>query len=266
MKLAIIGGSGSVIDHQYTDKIEVPTPWGIVDVHKDGETFFIYRHGFGHFLAPHEVNYRANIWACRVLGVQQVLSICAVGSLRNSIQPGHVVVPIQIVDRTFGRPSSFLQDGLVGHVDVAEPFCEAFSIHLWRAVRATGAKVWNGTYLCVNGPRFSTKAESELYRSWGMDIIGMTAAPESFLAREAGLCYGAFAMVTDYDVWKGQPVSTEMIADTMEQNRETIMKAVANLRDKSPDYACECGEINKSVIMTDARTWPEVHPAFELFS
>ena len=163
---------------------------------------FLARHGIGHHLSPSEVNYCANIYALKSLGVERVVSISACGSLREDYAPGDLVIPDQLVDLTRSRRRSFFGDGLVAHIGVADPFCPDISQQVFEAISATGARVhYGGIFLTVEGPRFSTKAESNVFRSWGMSMIGMTTSPEAFLAREAELCYAVMAHITDYDVW-----------------------------------------------------------------
>ncbi len=189
-------------------EIDADTPFGkpsapIVVGELQGQRIaFLARHGIGHRLSPSEVPYRANIYALKALGVERIVSISACGSLREDYAPGEVVVPDQLFDFTRKRKSSFFEDGLVAHISVANPFCEDLSMKLFAAVQSTGAACHSGgSLITIEGPRFSTKAESNTYRSWGMSIIGMTASPEAFLAREAELCYAVMAHVTDYDVW-----------------------------------------------------------------
>ena len=208
--LAMIGGSGlyEMPGLRNTREYNMDTPFGktsapIILGELEGQSVaFLARHGIGHHLTPSEVPYRANIYALKSLGVQRIVSISACGSLKEEFAPGHIVIPDQIYDNTHGRVRSFFGDGLVAHVSVADPFCVDLSDQLETAVGAAGGVLHrSGALITIEGPRFSTKAESNTYRSWGMSIIGMTASPEAFLAREAEICYATMAHVTDYDVW-----------------------------------------------------------------
>lgn len=260
--LAIIGGSG--LYHfpslENTKFLEIDTPFGqpsspIIT----GELFgkkvaFLARHGIGHVYLPSEVNYRANIYALKVLGVPRIVSISACGSLREDFKPGEIVIPDQVVDLTRNRPRTFFGNGIVAHIGAADPFCMDLSSQLIQAVSATDAVIHaGGAYITIEGPRFSTKAESNLYREWGMSIIGMTASPEVFLAREAEICYSTMAHVTDYDVWhmSEKPVTVEMVIETLNRNtgiaQEAVMELVKNLAD---DRDCECDQNIKDAIMT----------------
>ncbi|MRR30451.1 S-methyl-5'-thioadenosine phosphorylase, partial [bacterium] len=208
--LAVIGGSGIYDVPGLVDvmKLELDTPFGkpsapiVVGSIGTTKIAFLARHGLGHRISPTEVNYRANIHALKSLGVERIVSISACGSLREDYAPGHIVIPDQIYDNTHLRPRSFFGDGLVTHISIADPFCKDLSDLVESAVRSTGTTTHRGgSIITIEGPRFSTKAESSTYRSWGMSIIGMTTSPEAFLAREAEICYSVMAHVTDYDVW-----------------------------------------------------------------
>ncbi|HSK89253.1 MAG TPA: S-methyl-5'-thioadenosine phosphorylase, partial [Anaerolineales bacterium] len=208
--LAIIGGSGlyAMAGLSDTQEHHITTPFGktsapiIVGTLEGQRVAFLARHGIGHHITPSEVPYRANIYALKSLGVQRIVSISACGSLQQEFAPGHIVIPDQIYDNTHGRARSFFGEGLVAHISVADPFCADLSGQLESAVRMAGGTTHRGgSFITIEGPRFSTKAESNTYRSWGMSIIGMTASPEAFLAREAEICYATMAHVTDYDVW-----------------------------------------------------------------
>ena len=208
--LAIIGGSG-LYDFPALENVErrdIKTPFGdpsaplIMGTLEGKSIVFLARHGIGHTLTPTEVNYRANIYALKSLGVDQIISISACGSLREDFAPGHIVVPSQLFDFTHLRKRSFFEEGLVGHVSVADPFCPILSTLLHQTLTSVGATAhMGGAIITIEGPRFSTKIESNTYRSWGMSLIGMTASPEAFLAREAEICYAVMAHVTDYVVW-----------------------------------------------------------------
>ena len=209
-EIGLFGGSGlyalaGVEDRQ---EIEVETPFGkpsdafVVGGLAGRRVAFLARHGRGHRILPHEINYRANVWAMKSLGVTRILSASAVGSLRETIEPRHVLTPDQFVDRTRGRAATFFGEGIAAHVGFADPVCAELRQRIADAARASGAVVHGeGTYLCMEGPAFSTRAESHLYRSWGLDVIGMTNLTEAKLAREAEICYGTLALVTDFDCW-----------------------------------------------------------------
>lgn len=233
-RIGIIGGSGLYAMESLTERSErsVPTPYGQVPVvqgrFSGRAVAFVARHGSGHRYNPSEVSYRANIFALKLLGVRFVFAVSACGSLRARIRPGDLVIPSQLVDFTKGlRPSSFFEGGLVAHVGTADPFCPNLSNIAYRAAQAVGCRTHRGgTFITIEGPRFSTRGESSLFRSWGMDIIGMTTAPEAFLAREAEISYAVMAHVTDYDVWHDEPVSNDMVVETFGRNLE---RAVAVL-------------------------------------
>jgi len=260
--LAVIGGSGLYdmpgLQNKYQE--EISTPFGkpgspIVLGDLEGQRVaFLARHGIGHPIMPSEVNYRANIYALKSLGAERVVSISACGSLREDYAPGHIVIPDQVFDNTKGRERTFFGGGLVVHVGVADPFCLDLSAQLESATRETGATVhMGGSFITIEGPRFSTKAESHTFRSWGMSLIGMTTSPEAFLAREAELCYAVMAHVTDYDVWhvSESPVSVEMVIQTLNKNTEIAQEAVRNLvRDLSDERACDCGHALASALIT----------------
>lgn len=260
--LAIIGGSGlyNMPGLKKTQEYDITTPFGkpsspiIVGELEGQQIAFLARHGIGHFIMPTEVNYHANIYALKELGVERVVSISAVGSLREDYAPGHIVIPDQIYDNTKSRQYSFFGEGLVVHVSVADPYCADLSAQVENATRATGATVHSGgSLIVIEGPRFSTKAESQTYRSWGMSLIGMTASPEAFLAREAELCYATMAHVTDYDVWhvSEAPVSVEMVIETLNKNTLTAQEAVRNLaRNFSEEGTCECNQALSSALIT----------------
>jgi 5'-methylthioadenosine phosphorylase len=251
-QLAVIGGTGLYQFPGLEDvsSVEVDTPFGspsapITIGRLDGRRVaFLARHGIGHIYTPGEVNYRANIYALKSLGVRQIIGVSACGSLRDDYAPGHMVIPDQLVDFTRDRSRSFFEGGLVAHIGVAEPFCEELSSLAYQAVLATKATChYGGSFITIEGPRFSTKAESNLYREWGMSIIGMTTSPEAFLAREAEMCYTNIAHVTDYDVWhvSEEPVSVEMIIHTLNKNTELAQQAIRNVVTLiEPDMECEC--------------------------
>jgi 5'-methylthioadenosine phosphorylase len=230
---------------------------------------FLARHGRGHHITPTEVNYRANIYALKMLGVERIVSISACGSLREDYAPGDLVIPDQLFDLTRDRKRSFFGEGLVAHVGVAEPFCAEFSEQLYRACKATGATVHRGgAFITIEGPRFSTKTESNTYRSWGMSLVGMTTSPEAFLAREAEMCYAVMAHVTDYDVWHvdEEPVSVEAVIAVLKQNTQTAQQAVANLaREMTPERGCACGSALATALITaPAAIPPETRQKLDL--
>jgi 5'-methylthioadenosine phosphorylase len=203
---------------------------------------------------PSEVNYRANIFALKQLGAERVVSISACGSLREDYAPGHIVIPNQLFDNTKGRERTFFGEGLVVHVSVADPFCPDLSAQLENATRKTNTTVHGGgSFITIEGPRFSTKAESNTYRTWGMSLIGMTASPEAFLAREAELCYAVMAHVTDYDVWhvSESPVTVEMVIQTLNKNTLVAQEAIRNLaRDLREMRTCDCNQALASALIT----------------
>jgi 5'-methylthioadenosine phosphorylase len=260
--LAVIGGSGlyDMPGLQNTKEHYVTTPFGkpsspiVVGELEGKQVAFLARHGIGHFITPSEVNYRANIYALKSLGTERVVSISACGSLREDYAPGQIVIPDQIFDNTKDRIRTFFGDGLVVHVSVADPFCPDLSAQLERATRETDATVHNGgSFITIEGPRFSTKAESHTFRSWGMSLIGMTASPEAFLAREAELCYAVMAHVTDYDVWhvSESPVTVERVIEILNKNTEVAQEAVRNLaRNLTKEQTCDCNQALASALIT----------------
>ena len=254
VKVGIIGGSGFYQMDGLNElrKIEVETPFGLpshaVVVGKiDGQSVaFLPRHGVGHPLLPSEINVRANIYALKSLGVEWLIGVSAVGSLREEIEPRHFVIPDQLYDHTKNRTSTFFGDGIVAHVGFADPFCPILGQCIYQSARRVGATIHSGgTYICMEGPAFSTLAESNLYRKFGFDVIGMTAAPEAKLAREAEMSYAVLACSTDYDCWHEdhETVTTEMIIENLLANVETakqiVRSAIQNLpldRSSSPAY------------------------------
>lgn len=260
--LAIIGGSGlyEMPGLQATQEFDINTPFGktsapIVAGTLEGERVaFLARHGIGHHITPSEVPYRANMYALKSLGVERIISISACGSLQEEFAPGHIVIPDQVYDNTHKRARSFFGEGLVAHVSVAEPFCRDLSDQLESAVRLAGGVTHRGgSFITIEGPRFSTKAESKTYRSWGMSIIGMTAAPEVFLAREAEICYATMAHVTDYDVWhvSEAPVTVEMVIQTLNKNTLLAQEAVRILaRNLKHERDCECEHALAAALIT----------------
>jgi len=268
-KIGVIGGSGLYEMEELTDReeIKVTTPFGdpseafIVGTLEGKRVCFLSRHGRGHRYSPSEVPFRANIYGMKSLGVDAIFSASAVGSLREDIEPLHVVIPSQFFDRTRGRVATFFRDGVVAHVAFAEPLCSVLRDVLTDAAEAAACTHHRGgTYVCMEGPQFSTKAESELYRSWGMDIIGMTNLTEAKLAREAGICYATLAMVTDYDCWHPEhdSVTAEMIIANLMQNvrdAQTIVRtAVAAF---SEERSCGCRDALRHAVLTS----PDAIPA-----
>ena len=262
IKLAIIGGSGlySIPGLEEATEQIVDTPFGktsapIVTGKLEGQQVaFLARHGIGHHISPTEVPYRANIYALKSLGVERIVSISACGSLREEFAPGHIVIPDNIYDNTHLRARTFFGEGLVAHVSVADPFCADLSSQLESAVRSAGGVTHRGgSFITIEGPRFSTKAESNTYRSWGMSIIGMTASPEAFLAREAEICYSTMAHVTDYDVWhvSEEPVTVEMVIQTLNKNTVLAQEAIRIIaRDLKPERACTCEDALSTALIT----------------
>lgn len=268
VEVGVIGGSGlyNMKGLQRTGEFNPDTPFGkpsapiTIGSFRNRTIAFLARHGVGHQLSPSEVPYRANIFALKLLGVERIISISACGSLREELAPGHIVIPNQLYDNTRNRPRTFFSEGLVAHVGVADPFCEDLSRQLAAAVSGTGAIVHaGGSLITIEGPRFSTKAESSTYRSWNMSLVGMTACPEAFLAREAEMCYAAMAHVTDYDVWhvSEAPVSVGMVIETLNRNTETAQEALAQLFDDlDPIRRCNCGTALASAIITQTDRIP----------
>ena len=262
VKIGIIGGSGLYKIEGVTEIEEVKpdTPFGkpsdaIMLGNLEGtRVAFLPRHGKGHRISPSELPSKANIYALKSLGVERIISVGAVGSLNEEIQPLDLVIPDQLIDRTRVRDSTFFTNGIVAHIAFAEPFCPVLSQILFEAATKAGAKVHQGgTYLAMEGPQFSTQAESQLYRSWGADIVGMTALPEAKLAREAEICYARIAIVTDYDCWHPiyESVTTEMILTNLQTGvntaREVLRLAIPNI---PQERKCACAAALKDAIAT----------------
>lgn len=270
--IGVIGGSGLYEIEGLTDirEVTLETPFGapsdvfITGILGGAKMVFLPRHGRGHRLLPSEVNYRANIYGMKKLGVEQIISVSAVGSMKEEIVPGHIVIPDQFFDRTQGkRASTFFGNGIVGHVQFADPVCRGLTEILAESAREVGATVHEGgTYICIEGPNFSTRAESNIFRSWGVDIIGMTNLPESRLAREAEICYGTVALATDYDCWHEDhdDVSVESVIAIIKQNvataREIIKTATGRIVAHRQQRDCECAEALKFAIMTEKSLIP----------
>jgi 5'-methylthioadenosine phosphorylase len=268
VSLAVIGGSGlyAMPGLKNTREYKMNTPFGstsapiIVGTLEGNRIAFLARHGIGHHITPSEVPYRANVYALKSLGVQRVISISACGSLKEELAPGHIVIPDQIYDNTHARARSFFGEGLVAHISVADPFCADTSSQLENAVRlAAGVVHRGGSFITIEGPRFSTKAESNTYRSWGMSIIGMTASPEAFLAREAEICYATMAHVTDYDVWHTSeaPVTVERVIQTLNKNTALAQEAIRLLsKNLVPERKCECRHALSTALITRREAIP----------
>lgn len=267
--IGVIGGSGIYEIEALTDvqEINVDTPFGppsdaiMVGILGGKRIAFLPRHGRGHRIMPHELNSRANIYALKSLGVERIISVSACGSMREDYAPRHIVIPDQIMDRTKARPNSFFGDGIVAHIGMADPFCPALSETLYQAVAQTGATVHKGgTFVVIDGPQFSTKAESRIYRQWGVDIIGMTAIPEAKLAREAEICYACMGHITDYDVWheSEEPVSLDMLLDNLRANAQATKQAIEYLIPLLDETgSCDCGSALATAIMTDPAVIPD---------
>jgi len=269
-RVGVIGGSGLYQMHGLASvkSVTVETPFGAPsDPYRVGELHgmtvaFLARHGEGHRILPSEINFRANIYGFKSLGVERIISVSAVGSLRKEIAPLDVVVPDQFIDRTRSRISTFFGEGVVAHVAFADPVCPDLARVLAQAARNAGAKVHEGgTYVCMEGPAFSTRAESHLYRSWSASIIGMTNLQEAKLAREAEICYATLAMATDYDCWHEdeEPVGVEMVVGRLRQNAETAQRAIAAaVMGLAGPRTCPCATALQNAILTDPARIPEV--------
>ncbi|MFQ6053753.1 MAG: S-methyl-5'-thioadenosine phosphorylase [Candidatus Bathyarchaeia archaeon] len=251
-EIAIIGGTG-VYDPEILEdarQVKVYTPFGApsdlitLGAYRGRRVAFIPRHGRGHQIPPHRINNRANIWALKEIGVERIVASSAVGSLREDYAPGDFVITDQFIDRTKKRLDTFYEGGQLCHVSAADPICPQLHDFFADFAGGLGLEVHpSGTYVCIEGPRFSTRAESRLFRQWGADIIGMTLYPECVLAREAEICYVSVAMVTDYDVWAEKPVSTQEIVETMTRNSENFKRLIMEAIPEIPrERVCRCGE------------------------
>jgi 5'-methylthioadenosine phosphorylase len=259
--VGVIGGSGLYEIEGLTDveSISIDTPWGspsddlIVGTLGDTKMVFLPRHGRGHKLVPSEINFRANIYAMKKMGVEWIVSVSAVGSMKEHIFPGQIVIPSQFYDHTKIRVSTFFGDGIVAHVSMADPVCALLSDELYNASISSGATVHKGgTYLCMEGPQFSSRAESNIYRSWGVDVIGMTNATEAKLAREDEICYASLSLATDYDCWHEQhdDVTVEDLIQTLNSNVQmarTIIKTVVPAISESRECPC-CNALENAII------------------
>lgn len=260
IKIGIIGGSG-FDDPQVVENIQgikKHTPFGatsdfiITGSYHDREVVIIARHGKGHHIPPSLVNFRANVWAMKELGVTHILATTAVGSLREEIKPGHLVFPDQFIDRTTQRKSTFFEGYEVCHISVADPFCENLRKKLSHAAQSLGLEYHNGgTVITIEGPRFSTRAESRMFRTWGADVINMSTVPEVVLAREAGICYATIAMSTDYDCWHESEceVTWEMIAEVMSRNVENVKKLLFAVIPAIDFEECRCKDAIKTAMV-----------------
>lgn len=267
-RVGIIGGSGlyEMEGLEVEEEVDVDTPFGepsdsytLCSI-EGREAVFLPRHGQGHRLLPGEVNYRANIYGFKKLGVHRLIAVSAVGSLREDIHPRDVVLPDQFIDRTKGRPDTFFGDGAVAHISFAEPVCGELAGLLAEKTKGKATVHRGGTYLCMEGPAFSTKAESHMYRSWGADIIGMTNLPEAKLAREAEMCYATLALVTDYDCWheSEDDVSVEVLLENLKKNAATSQAVLRAAVPAVPaERSCECGSALENAILTPSDQIPE---------
>jgi len=261
-KIGVIGGTGLYDIEGLTDieEVDITTPFGkpsdtIIIGRLEGVGIaFLPRHGKGHRIPPTEIPAQANIYALKSLGVEQIIAICSAGSFKKEIKPGDLLIPDQLIDRTRNRVSSFFGEGIVAHIAFAEPFCPVLSRVVYQAAQEVGVNVHaKGTFVVMEGPAFSTRAESQLYRSWGADIIGMTALPEAKLAREAEICYAVIGCVTDYDSWwePGQPVTVDVILDILHKNVDTARKIIKLAVSRIPDKRhCGCARALETAIVT----------------
>ena len=268
IRIGVIGGSGLYEMEGLTGikTVRIATPFGrpsdayLIGTLHGKRVAFLPRHGRGHRILPSDINYRANIYGMKKLGVERIISVSAVGSMKEEIEPGHIVIPDQFYDHTKHRRSTFFGNGVVAHVGMADPVCAGLGSVLIEAGLKVGATVHrNGTYLCMEGPQFSTRAESLIYRQWNVDVIGMTNATEAKLAREAEICYSTIALATDYDCWhhSEEAVTVEAVLAVMKHNIETskamIREAVAML---PMSRSCGCGEALRNTIMTPEKLMP----------
>ena len=252
VEIGIFGGTG-IYDSgllQDAKEVDIDTPYGkpsdsiTVGVFKGRKIAFLPRHGKKHTIPPHMINYRANIWAFKELGISRIIAPSAVGSLKQELEPGHFALPTQFLDFTKSRIGSFSEEGRVIHISVADPFCPELQSSINDVVEKQGDHIHqNCTYVCIEGPRFSTKAESKFYRSTNADIIGMTLVPECQLAREAQMCYASISTVTDYDVWAEKPVTAKEVLETLSKNVERTKKILVDLIEKIPkERSCSCAK------------------------
>jgi 5'-methylthioadenosine phosphorylase len=264
IQIGVIGGSGlyRMKDLEDHETVSLVTPFGKPsdDYHlgtlRGRRVAFLPRHAAGHRLMPTELPFRANIHGFRQLGVEHLISVSAVGSMKEEIVPGHLVLPDQFIDLTKGRPSTFFGDGIVGHIPFDKPVCSALADILFREGKEAGADIHRGgTYICIEGPQFSTLAESLLYRSWGVDVIGMTNMPEARLAREAQICYATLALATDYDCWHEEDeVSVGQILKIISQNVRIAQEIIRRAVDRIPaERTCSCSRALENAVLTDRK-------------
>ncbi len=268
-EIGIIGGSGLYEMEALTRKkeVKVATPFGppsesfVTGVLSGAPVAFLARHGRGHRILPSEINFRANIWAMKKLGVRRIISVSAVGSMKETIAPEHIVIPDQFYDHTRRRISTFFGGGVVAHVGFADPVCPELRERLARAGKGQGAVVHDGgTYLCIEGPQFSARGESLIYRRWGVDVIGMTNVTEAKLAREAQICYATLALVTDFDCWHEgmESVTVEAVIETLNKNVTMSQKVIRSAIPDIPDSPrCSCGTALKNAVMTPPALIPK---------
>ena len=266
--IGIIGGSGlyEMEGLSETASVRVETPWGLPSADPltgtlgDVSMIFLPRHGKGHTISPSEINFRANIYAMKALGAECIISVSAMGSLREEIEPGHIAIPDQFIDNTKRRLSTFFEGGAVAHVSMADPVCPTLSDCLFEASASCAGTVHRGgTYVCIEGPQFSTRAESHLYRQWGADMIGMTAMPEAKLAREAEICYATIALCTDYDCWNEDhdDVTVSDVIEIMNKNVAAAKKILAEAVRTVPEkMECACGSALGCALITPAEHVP----------
>jgi 5'-methylthioadenosine phosphorylase len=267
-RIGVIGGSGlyQVEDLEQVDEVQVDTPFGAPsDSYRVGridgqEVVFLARHGRNHTLLPSELNFRANVYGFKSLGCTRLISFSAVGSMKEHIHPTHIVLPDQYIDRTKDRVSTFFGNGAVAHIAFSDPVCPQLQPSLAECSRECGATTWEGgTYVCMEGPAFSTRAESELYRSWGVDVIGMTNLPEAKLAREAEMCYSTVALVTDFDCWHEteEKVTVEMVLENLRKNAQMAQDILKALLGTLPqERTCGCGSALENALLTPADAIP----------
>lgn len=260
VKIGIIGGSGlykiGIIDD--TEEIDVNTPFGkpsdklTLGKISGVEVAFLPRHGKGHAIAPHKVNYRANVFAMKECGVECLISTAAVGSLKKELKPCDFVIAEQLIDRTAKRKTTFFEDGIVAHISFADPFCKTLLDLAYKTAKEEGVDVCRGTYLCMEGPQFSTRAESDLYRSWNVDVIGMTLAPEAKLAREAEMCLCGILTVTDYDCWyEDEDVSIQSVLENLKKNDKNLANLIKKLIPKIKyKRICKCHNALEYAVIT----------------
>ena len=252
VEVGIFGGTGIYDSGLLEDakEVDIDTPYGkpsdtiTVGIFKGRKIAFLPRHGKKHSIPPHKINFKANIWAFKELGVTRIIAPSAVGSLKEELEPGHFIIPTQFLDFTKSRDGSFSENQRVIHISVADPFCPELQSSILKATENQDLKLHKDcTYVCIEGPRFSTKAESKFYRTIGADIIGMTLVPECQLAREAQICYASISTVTDYDVWAEKPVTAKEVLETLSKNVEKTKKVLTELIDKIPETrSCSCAK------------------------